>query len=143
MDRADHGQHVLGAVDDLLRDDLARVLMFADLGYVAVDVRHRDDPALAVADRRGGDPDKAWLAGAGHPRRLEAGQLACDDLVPVVADALGEPVGVEAFHRLADDLLRGVAVKRLGGGIPRPDPAVEVIADDRVGGGLNQRAQKL
>ncbi len=142
VDRADHGQHVLGAVDDLLRDDLARFLVPPALGDVAVNVRDRDDPAVRVADRCGGDPDQPFAPGLRHARRLEACQRAGDDLVAIFPDALREARGIENLHRLADDLAGGIAIETLRRRVPGGYAPGKVVAYDRVVRRGDKRAEK-
>ena len=95
-----------------------------------------------VADRGDGQRDVEPAAVLARPHRLEVlDPLAAAEPVQDVA-LLVQPLGRDdQGDRPADGLGGGVAEEPLGPGVPRPDDAVERLADDRVVGRLDDGGQ--
>ena len=108
------------------------------LGDVARDLRRANHPSVLVANRRDGERDVEQRAVLALPHGLE------------VIDALVTPDSREHFvflrapllwddqgDRPANHLVGGVAEHLLRGAVPALDDAVEILAHDRVVGGLD------
>ena len=107
--------------------------------------RHRrsaDDLSVDVADRRDLQHDVQHDLVLPHPLRL----VLLDFFAPPEpGQDLGEIVGevrrCEQRDRAADGLLRGVAVHSLRAEVPGLDRSLDVLADDRVVGGFDDRRE--
>ena len=105
---------------------------------IAGDRRRAHDCAVAVADRRERQRHLDLGPVLALTDRLEVVDLvACPDPVQQLRCLVVEPGGDENRHRLADDLIGGVAEEALGAAIPGQDRSVEVLADDGIVGGLD------
>ena len=87
---------------------------------------------LAQADDLDGLADQA-----------RGGHAALGDALDAGVVHRAEALGHEDRERLADDLVLDVAEHQLGAAVPGDDVAVLVGGDDRVGGGLGDRAEAV
>src|SRR5262249_40739695 len=123
---------------------IERALAELTLGDVASDLGRADDTALSVTNgryrQRDVDPSPV-LSDANRFVVIDAlaNAQASEDLGFLVG-ALGWN---EQRNRLADHLLLGVTENALGSLVPRDHDAVQVLADDRVVRGFDDRRQPL
>jgi hypothetical protein len=130
---------------DLLQGVLDLAVLLAEvrlrplaLAHVSGDLRQADDPSGAVADGRDRERDMEAAAVPVQALGLEVlHPLAGED--PAVDDPeLGLAIGGdEPVDGLADDLGRGVAVHPLGRRVPGEDHPVDALAEDGIGGRLD------
>ena len=115
-----------------------RGLGAAPLADVAGYLRRTDHAALRVPDWRDGQRDGQKRTVLAPPHRLEVIDRAARAHLAQDVIFLRKPVGGDDERDgLADRFFSGVAEHPLGGAVPRRDDAVEVLADDRVVGGLD------
>src|SRR5204863_4119141 len=135
---------VLGAVMQLAGEQIPARLRLLALGDVARDLRGADNPARRVPDGRHGERDveqAAILAAANGLVMVDA--LTAPNAVEyggLLVVALGR---YENGHGLANDLFALVAEEPLRRAVPAGDDAIEILADDRIVGGLHYGGQPL
>ena len=141
-DRLDGGERVLDPVVQLLEQEALEGRGLLPLGDVAGDLGRSHHLSRAVVERRDRDREVDPAAVLGDPHRLEmVDPLAAAELREDLV-LLGVKLGRdEAQDRRADHLIGPVAEDPGRAGIPRGDPALEVLADDRVVGAFDDRRQ--
>src|SRR5208282_4725951 len=128
----------------LPQEQLLPLAGLLQLGYVAPDRRRADGPAVQVADRRDGEGNVDEAAILAPTHRLElADALAATGLVEDRRFFLETVEGSDDRHRLADRLLGGEAEEPLGPLVPGEDHAVEILRQDRVVRGFDDRGVML
>src|SRR3546814_5168175 len=114
------------------------------LGDVAGDLRRAGDLPLAILDRRHGQRDVDQASVLALPNGfIMVGALAAPDARQDLRFLVLMIRWNQDQDRLADDLVGRIAEEPLRTLIPARDDAVEVLAYDRVVGGLDDRGKPL
>ena len=125
---------------DILREPAKLILLLPQHLFgplprrdVARDLRGADDFSRTVDDRRGSERDVDQRAILASPHGFKMfDSFAAPDVVEDIRLLRVAFGGNEHEHRLADDLLRGVAKEPLRPAVPTGDDAVEGFRNDRV-----------
>src|SRR6185369_2672819 len=131
--RLNRRQRVLDAVIEFVEQQLAQLVVPFALGDIARHFRGADNIAGLVAYRRDGEGNVDAATVLGETHRFEmVHALATTDFADDGFLFILQIRRDETHNRPADNLLGLVAENARGTGVPGNNPAIQVLADDRV-----------